>query len=219
MSGVPRLDPSWHRKPPPPPKSQSELFAVAVVIIAALVLWVARREAELRDARQTAQQLTQAASAAASRQVQERLRAEQMPAPSYPATISSGSTATGSFDGREIHRCGYQGTVSYVTGPCPLPWADVGSVQVTSRQQDIYEQANMRAQAEANLRREQQRFNELTGQGGFAAQAQASGYSPASRCAQAKADRDRAYRMVGNNRTFEFIRGWDDYVYNACKNS
>lgn len=32
-----------------------------------------------------------------------------------------------------------------------------------------------------------------------------------------RAARDDAYRRVGNDRTFNFIRAWDDYVYNACK--
>jgi hypothetical protein len=27
----------------------------------------------------------------------------------------------------------------------------------------------------------------------------------------------KAYRIVGNNRTFDFIRQWDEIVYNACK--
>jgi hypothetical protein len=35
----------------------------------------------------------------------------------------------------------------------------------------------------------------------------------------AKAARDDAYRQMGNRRTFDFIRAWDDYVYNACKHT
>jgi hypothetical protein len=163
--------------------------------------------------------LTEAASTAASQRAQERLRIERLMAQRFPAGVQTIATPVGSIDGREIHRCGYQGTVTYVTGPCPPPWTDVGSSRGSTRQQSIYEQANMRARAEANLRREQQRFNELTRQGGYAVQAQTPSSSASIRCARAKAQRDEAYRFVGNNRTFEFIRSWDEIVYNACKDS
>jgi hypothetical protein len=190
-----------------------------VVVIAVLVLWFARREAELRDARRIAQQMTEAASAVAAKRQQERVRLAQMMARRSPTGTQSIASPTAYGDPREIHRCSYQGTVEYVTGPCPPPWTDVVVAQGPSRQPDRYEQARVRANGEAALRREQQRFNELTAQGGAGTLAPSPGLSPSDRCAFAKIKRDAAYRAAGNNRSFNFIRSWDDYVYNACKNS
>ena len=81
-------------------------------------------------------------------------------------------------------------------------------------------QARARAHAEARLRAEEGRFAALTGAGGWSS----SGSSPYSvsardRCAIAKAERDAAYRLVGNDRNYDFIRHWNDVVYEACKDT
>jgi hypothetical protein len=77
----------------------------------------------------------------------------------------------------------------------------------------------VRQQAEARLRAEQARFAQLTGQGQVIWQPGISNPTPSnqSRCARAKADRDAAYAVAGNQRSFEFIRRWDEVVYEACK--
>jgi hypothetical protein len=83
------------------------------------------------------------------------------------------------------------------------------------------EDYRIRQQAEARLRAEQARFAQLTGQDQTYWQSGISGSNPGNnaRCAQAKADRDNAYQLVVNNRTFEFIRHWNNIVYEACKNT
>ena len=78
----------------------------------------------------------------------------------------------------------------------------------------------MRLAAEARLAEEQRRFQAAAGI--VIQPAVRSTGAPATgpnspRCADAKARRDEAYRIVGNQRTFDFIRQWQDIVYEACK--
>ena len=195
MSALPKFDPNWRRKPPPPPKPPNDGLAIAVFVIVVLVLYVARRESNSRDAPQIAHQPSNAASAAALQRIQEQARRDQL---AVQRTRAANRPA-----------------------PAPSPWTDVESASGSTRQRQYYEQARARAQGEADLRREQQRFSELTGQAGYNAQPHyaTTAPAPANQCAFAKARRDEAYRLVGNNRTFEFIRQWDDYVYEACKQS
>jgi hypothetical protein len=124
---------------------------------------------------------------------------------------------------RQLYRCvDGAGLTSIQHAPCPasssVTWA--GAVPAESAQEaSLREQAWNRQQAEARLRQEEARFAQATGAGNAS-----QTYYPATanvassgRCQSAKNQRDEAYRIAGNNRTFEMIRGWDDFVYEACK--
>ena len=125
---------------------------------------------------------------------------------------------------RQLYRCVDQsGTTSIQNMPCPAT-SSVTSAQAISEesplQSSIRQQEWSRQQAEARLRQEEARFARATGTAN-ANQA----YYPASsarqsnsaRCQDAKNARDEAYRIAGNNRTFEIIRSWNDFVYESCK--
>lgn len=124
---------------------------------------------------------------------------------------------------RQLYRCvDGNGATSIQNAPCPpsssVTWA--ASIPVESPEQaSLRQQAWNRQQAEARLRQEEARFAQATG-----AENASRTYYPASanvapsgRCQSAKNARDEAYRIAGNNRTFEMIRRWNDIVYDACK--
>lgn len=130
---------------------------------------------------------------------------------------------TGSSIGdKAIHHCGYRGSDGYQLGPCKAPWVDVPTARVSTRQQNVAQQAWMKARAEAQLRAELRRFAALTGQQGGSWQPE---YMPnpedtaRQRCEYTKAQRDEAYRLAGNRRSIDFIRRWDDIVFQACKDA
>jgi hypothetical protein len=132
------------------------------------------------------------------------------------------AAAKGSFQGETVHHCVSASVDTYQLGPCRPPLVEAGYSRGYSRQGDVEAQARMRMRAEAQLRAEEQRFAALTGQTSGTWSPGIAGHPPdISRqyCEDMKAQRDAAYRAVGNNRTFDFIRHWDDVVYRACKHT
>jgi hypothetical protein len=125
-----------------------------------------------------------------------------------------------SINGKIVRRCRYQSSESLQTEPCRYPWVEVVSGDDGSRWQRVQDQEQMRLAAEARLAEEQRRFQAAVGgssdQTVYESTVAASGPN-STRCIDAKARRDEAYRVVGNRRSFEFIRRWQDIVYDACK--
>lgn len=188
VSGVPKLDPDWRRRRPPPEEPSNQWFAVIVAIVVVAVLWVARERAQARDAVLAAQGAAQAQAAA----VVERRPVEVEFRPAQPQSVAAPARAMAG---------GY----------------DTPRWEERARQDGIAEQERVRRNAEAKLAYEMQRFAALSNQNGYSSPYSQPSNSNQSRCAQAKADRDQAMRLVGNNRTFDFIRQWDDIVFEACK--
>lgn len=124
---------------------------------------------------------------------------------------------------RQLYRCvDRSGATSIQSAPCPatssVTWAAPVPVE-TPLQASLRQQAWDRQQAEARLRQEEARFAQATGTGNTSHVYHPAGAETASsgRCQRAKNERDEAYRIAGNNRSFEMIRRWDDIVYEACK--
>jgi hypothetical protein len=111
-----------------------------------------------------------------------------------------------SIGGRAIHRCGYAWTSGLQLEPCKAPWVELPAEESGSRAQRVWEQQQMQAAADAKLRVEQARYASLTGSDTWSPGNSQAAPSTQAGCAEAKAQRDAAYRIVGNNRTFEFIR-------------
>lgn len=124
---------------------------------------------------------------------------------------------------RQLYRCvDRDGATSIQNAPCPatssVTWAESVPVE-TPLEASLREQARNRQQAEARLRQVEAQFARATGAGNTSQTFYPTGASAASngRCQSAKIQRDEAYRIAGNNRTFQMIRHWNDYVYEACK--
>ncbi len=224
MHELPRIDPGWTRRRRPPEPDNS--FAAVIVFSVGVLLagtWTWRSQVALESASLSAQQRSKAIAAAAllrqSEAHDERIVLNYLSEEQAARELKAAGSA--SIEDKAIHRCVHGNQDTYQLGPCRAPWADAPHRRAYSRQQNVAEQAAMQARAEARLRAEERRFAALTGQhaGGWQ-----PGYSAGSsdatqhRCASAKARRDEAYRLVGNDRTFDFIRDWDDVVFQACKN-
>lgn len=225
MSELPRIDPSWSRKPRSVPKEDS--FLLVILISAAVLLpalWVARDHHDLDSANRAAKkQSTALAAAAHLRQLDdmenERTVLHYITEAQANRELAAANGAT--FQDKEIHRCVYGSSDTFQLGPCRAPWREAPQTRSYSRRESIAKQNQTRLRAEARLRAEEQRFAALTGQ-------QAGSWQPGytsnpgdtarQRCALAKSQRDEAYRLVGNNRTLEFIRHWNDIVFQACRN-
>jgi len=223
MSELPKIDPSWTRRPRPPAKDDSYLgHIITTVIVLSLLVWLGRTHFESEAVRQAA------AESSNAQLEQADLRQKQVQANDEVTYISEAEAdrqiAAASSPGQDdsIRRCVSGSADTYQLGACRAPYVEAGYAPANSRQQNIAEQERMRLDAEAKLRAEQQRFAALTGQASGSWQ---QGYSsspnqpPRQRCAMTKAERDAAYRAVGNNRSFEFIRFWDEAVYAACKDT
>ena len=125
---------------------------------------------------------------------------------------------------RQLYRCvDRSGVTSIQNAPCPasssVTWAQAVPVE-TPLQSGLRQQEWNRQQAEANLRREEARFAAATDTGNASQAyypAPSARQSNSARCQDAKNARDQAYRIAGNNRTFEMIRAWNDFVYESCK--
>jgi hypothetical protein len=124
---------------------------------------------------------------------------------------------------RQLYRCvDGAGLTSIQNAPCPATSSATWAASVpteTPLQASLRQQEWNRQQGEARLRQAEAQFAQATGAGNSS-----HAFSPATanvaaggRCQSAKNQRDEAYRIAGNNRTFEMIRGWDDFVYEACK--
>lgn len=125
---------------------------------------------------------------------------------------------------RQLYRCVDQGgTTSIQNGPCPETSSVTSSQAIPAEsplQSSLRQQEWNRQQGEARLRQAEAGFAEATGTGnGSQAYYPATGarQSNSARCQDAKNARDHAYRIAGNNRTFEMIRRWNDFVYESCK--
>jgi hypothetical protein len=225
MSDLPELDPNWMRTRQRPQKDESFLGLILVTtgVLAALA-WVGRTYAESDHARRAAAENSTALAAAAHERLMDRLEDERHPlhyiseaeADRQLAEASGSSTAD-----KSMHKCFY-GAGPYVqAGPCNSRWLDAPQQSNYSRAQNAAEQARERAQAEAKLQAQEARFARLTGQPTWVQPGYSANPQPSERqrCEWAKAERDQAYRLVGNDRTYDFIRHWDDVVYEACKNT
>jgi hypothetical protein len=125
---------------------------------------------------------------------------------------------------RQLYRCvNRDGTTSIQNAPCPasssVTWAQAVPEE-SPLQSSLGQQEWNRQQAEANLRREQARLAAAMGtanSGQANYPAASARQSNSSRCQDAKNARDQAYRIAGNNRSFEMIRSWNDFIYESCK--
>lgn len=223
MSELPRIDPSWTRRRPHPEKDDTHLWAIFVSLcVGALAMWLFRAESELDTVREAAAaHSTALAKQALDRQHNEVVRryAAKWLA-EHQADRKSNPGSGASRDGF-IHHCVSGSVDTYQLGECRAPLVDLGYAPRYPRH-ELQDQALTRARAEAQLRAEQQRFAALTGQ---TTDTWSPGYpttpteSARQQCAAAKSERDRAYRLMGNERRFESIRYWDEVVYRACKNT
>lgn len=125
---------------------------------------------------------------------------------------------------RQLYRCVDQvGTTSIQNSPCPASSSVTSSQAIPAEsplQSSLRQQEWNRQQAEARLRKAEAGFAAATGTGnGSQAYYPVTGarQSNSARCQDAKNARDQAYRIAGNNRTFEMIRRWNDFVYESCK--
>ena len=226
MDKTPRIDPNWTRKPPRPAKDDSFL---AVLLLSAVVvlgtLWFARAHADLQEALGAARAKSDAVATSAhrrQREQREHAHVELRYISEAQAAREIAAAHGSSFQDQTIHRCIHGRNDTHQLGPCRAPWVEAPVGRSHSREPSQAQQAYARQQAEARLRAEQQRFAELTRQPTVAWQ---PGYSTSpgegarQHCAWAKGQRDEAYRRAGNHRNFDFIRHWDDFVYEACKNA
>jgi hypothetical protein len=226
MDELPQIDPTWVRRRPRPVQEESFLVPLLVSAVVLAVLFVLGRSylerdnARLAAARQSKQLAAAAHQRLADKWARERARLHYLTEAEAQRQSGQGMT-TSSIAGKSIHRCVYSTSSFYQTGPCKAPWVDAPQESAYSRWENVAEQAQARARAEAQLLAEQNRFAALTGQQSWAPSTYSSDSRDFSiqRCAIAKAERDRAYRLAGNQRTFNFIRHWDDVVFEACKNT
>jgi hypothetical protein len=221
---LPRLDPNWTRRPPPPPPKDDSFVGQVLItlVVVCLAIWFTRSRHEVDAA--------QVAASARSKELamQAHIRQQNAPAPgsdevryiSEAEAARQIAAAGGQYQDNQIHRCVSRSADTHQLGPCRAPFVEAPYSSGYTRQDEIAEQARVRREADARLRAEEQRFAALTGQ---SAGSWPRGYSAnpndaaRERCAWVKAQRDEAYRLAGNNRTFDFIRSWDDAVFEACK--
>jgi hypothetical protein len=220
---LPEIDPNWRRRRIEREPAGNAWLPIGIGLLVLSVVGYAKVQ---RGATEVAALLPMPAASPADPEGERRARlmAEQEVLrrsleDQRLATVAE-QQALGSINGRQIHRCAYAGTESLQSSPCVVPWVEVAQGGDESRWQRVQEQEQMRLAAEARLAEEQRRLQAAIGvqqaQVRYSAPA-ASGSISSSRCAMAKAERDEAYRVAGNNRRFEFIRWWTDYVFEACK--
>jgi hypothetical protein len=223
MTDLPQIDPNWTRRPRPPAKDDSLVWHILVtLIVLCLLVWIGRAHFEFENARKAAEVQSRGLAAEARMRQQSELALGRDDVHYISEAEANRQLAAASTPGDDdrIHRCVSRSADTYQLGPCRAPLVEAGYAPVNSRQGSVAEQTQMQWNAEAKLRAEEQRFAELTGQ---SAPSWQPGYSSSprelarQRCAMVKAERDEAYRLVGNNRTLDFIRSWDDAVYEACK--
>lgn len=124
---------------------------------------------------------------------------------------------------RQLYRCqDAQGQVSVQDAPCAQsgPMHQQQAITIPAEVEARRQQEWMRLQSEARLREAQAGLAAALGSGAASPTyrtAVGSGETNAMRCHSAKAQRDEAYRIAGNNRNFDMIRRWNDIVYEACK--
>jgi hypothetical protein len=224
MPNRPDIDPNWMRRRRPPERDYTILgVALAVFMLVALAaygLYTGMATPRVAPANVPAPALAADADLERRSRLAEQAQAMQSQRQEAARQAAADGGTGSSINGRPIHRCVYAGHESLQAAPCASPWVDAGQFERGSRWARVEDQEQMRRDAEAKLRVEERRF--------AAAAGLESGpqvyYPPASpvasaqaRCALAKADRDRAYKLVGNDRSFDFIRRWDDIVFEACK--
>jgi hypothetical protein len=224
MSNLPQFDPSWTRRPRPVPKDDTSLVPTFVVVAVVLAgMWFVRQRFELQAAHTAAENRARELAAAAAirpRAEEQSKRAHQNGLATAQSISRADEFTQSSFNGQAIHRCAYLSSEVYQASPCQAPWVDEPQTRGYSRRDEVAEQAYIRQKADAKLRAEESRFAALTGQESRTWQ---PGYvaNPREvarqRCEWTKAQREEAYRIVGNNRTFDFIRHWNDLVVEACK--
>lgn len=194
------------------------LIKVVAAILLLVVVFVASahfREKRNLEALQVAAMAEEQARIVAARAVSRQAEMEQLQA------VQSQRNAQAE---RQLYRCVDQsGTTSIQNAPCPanssVTWGRAVPAE-SPLQSSLREQEWSRQQAEARLRQEEARFAEATGTGNASQAyypAPSARESNSARCQDAKNARDQAYRIAGNNRTFEMIRWWNDFVYEACK--
>jgi hypothetical protein len=194
------------------------------VIVVCAAVWFGRVHFELEASRKAAAERSKAVAAGAQFR-QQKAHAVESNDLHYITEAEADrqiAAARGAYQDNAIHRCVSESTDTYQLGPCRSPLMEAGYARVDSYQQSLAEQARIRREGEARLLAEQQRFAALTGQPSASWQsgyASSFGESPRQRCARVKAERDEAYRLAGNDRSFDFSRSWDNAVYEACKDT
>ncbi len=124
---------------------------------------------------------------------------------------------------RQLYQCqDAQGQVSVQDAPCAQsgPMHQQQAITIPAEVESRRQQEWMRLQSEARLRDAQANLAAALGSSTASPTyrtAVGSGETNAMRCQSAKAQRDEAYRIVGNDRNFDMIRRWNDIVYEACK--
>jgi hypothetical protein len=214
--GVDRAPLVFRRRPERDDSSDTLVKVVAAILVIALVAGVAgllkanRAQAQARAVALAAERAEhEARNAEASLAQALRLQAVQAQRANPPQ--------------RQLYRCmGSQGLVSVQDVPCAQA-AQAGhqqTITISAHEESRRQQEWTRLQAEARLKEAQANLAAALGGSsaspGYRATAD-SGESNAMRCQSAKARRDEAYRIAGNNRTFDMIRRWNDIVYEACK--
>jgi hypothetical protein len=222
VSELPQLDPNWTRRQKHSQDRSPLVAGLVVTAIALAGLWVVRAELEMQGARRQAESNSQAIGAVAVQRLRawrrsEQARTRQRFDSQHNEGIRTPFFAGSNIGGKEIHRCRYAGTAVYQTGPCKAPWMEAPALPGSTRQQRVNDQARMQARAEAKLQMEQNRLSAVTARPGQPWQPTIAMGSARARCENAKASRDAAYLAAGNNRTFDFIRRWNDFVFDACK--
>jgi hypothetical protein len=214
MSELPQIDPSWtHRRSPPAQDHSPTWVALTVLVVVLAAVWYFRHTSEVELARQ--------AAAAESR----ALANEALLGPDDVHYISEAEADRQSAEANGIEtlrHCVSGAEHSYQTSPCVPPFVETSGSRTFTRDQGVTDEAAIRARANAKLLAEQQRFDALTGRPGVEwtqGTPTASLESARQHCDAVKAQRDVAYRLAGNRRSFDFIRSWEDRVYQACKNS
>jgi hypothetical protein len=219
---LPEIDPSWRRRRQQREEPGSIWLPVVVTLGVLAAVWMFRYRGPNPVTAPSAV-AAQAPVMEAERQAQLQARAEwdQRAAQAQAVAQAAYDASSGSsINGRTVRRCRYQASETMQTEPCPAPWVEVPTGEDSSRWQQVQEQQQMRLAAEAKLAEEQRRFLAATagGYGSYASNGPAVATGPdSSRCRIAKAQRDEAYRIVGNDRNFNFIRHWQDVIYEACK--
>lgn len=219
---LPHIDPNWRRRRAQREQPSGVWLPILLTLGVLAAVWFAKTRKP-----ESMQIVPLPAAQAPSFDLERRARLQALAEENERvlqarAAMQSAAAAEGSssINGRSIRRCRYQANESLQTEPCQAPWVEVSADSDTSRWQQVQEQEQMRLAAEAKLAEEQRRFAAAMG-GNYSTTVVANvaaGSGPNSaRCASAKAQRDEAYRIVGNNRSFDFIRSWQDIVYDACK--
>ncbi|MCX7041382.1 MAG: DUF4124 domain-containing protein [Gammaproteobacteria bacterium] len=184
-----------------------------VVAFVAIAHFGEKRNLEALQAAAMAQEQARIANErAASRQAEQVDRLQAVDAQRY----SQGE--------RQLYRCvDPSGTTSIQNSPCPATSSVTSSQAISAEsplQSSLRQQEWNRREGEARLREAEAGFAAATGTGNGSQAyypATSARQSNSARCQSAKNARDQAYRIAGNNRSFEMIRSWNDFVYESCK--